>query len=275
MIKKQYSRALLCVLMCVSQQAKAEVSTTSKVLSTVAIGALGAGGITTVAQWWNMGTRLDELQMCKKVGTLSERNVWVSPYDFTSGYALWGCFTQLSTRKEKDTFRQQLLEEICRAEGIDRNAPNFHLLVSDALDSSLVALQAELNSYAFLTPILLNMAREAGFAKNPQELITSDYIIDHQLVSSTFSAFRFSPVEKAFNEYMDHTLLPIDIKYTWSPTFGTRIPYWFTWTHKKAAECTFEVLKQYSRIRAIQRVMEQYLVPATQAQAINLNLKAR
>lgn len=282
MIKKQYSILFLCALMCAPQRVKAEMSTTSKILASATVSAVGIGGIATVVQWWNLGSRLDELQMRKKVGTLLERNVWLSPYDFTSGYALWGSFTKIGSRKEKDTFRQQLLEEICRAEGIDRNAQNMHLLVTEALDRSLFALQEELNRYAFLTPLVLHIARGVGFIKNPQELITSDYIIDYPLSypkpplsSPSICAHIPAPAERIFDAYMENILLPIDIKYAWSPLLGARIPYWFTWTHKKAAECAFEVLQQYARIRAIQRVMEQYLSPHIPAQSINLNVKNR
>lgn len=282
MINKKYSIALLSVFMCASQPVKADMSIKNKIITTAAVGALGAGGIATVIQWWNLGTRLDELQMCKKVGPLIERNVWLSPYDFTSGYALWGFFTNLGSRKENDKFRQQLLEELCRAEGIDRNAINVNSLVIDRLDAALAVLQLEIDHCTRLTPIMSEMARLAGFAKNPQELISSDYIIDHELALPKFlascpsvCAHRLSPVERAFHKYMDDRLWPIDIKYTWSPAFGTRIPYWFTWTHKKAAECTFELLQQYARIRSIQRVMEQYLAVNAPSQTVNLNLKHR
>lgn len=269
MINKRYSTVLLCAFMLNAQPVKAEMSMANKAITTVVVGALGFGSITTTIQWWNLGSRLDELQMRKKVGTLVERNVWLSPYDFTSGYALWATFTGLGSRKEKDTFRQQLLEEVCRAEGIDRNAPNVHLLVIRALDRSLVTLQNELNDYSSLTPIMLEMARAAGFAKNPQELITSDYIIDYALTTPVASA------QRVFSSYMQDFPLPIEVKYTWSSTFGTRIPYCFSWTHKKAAECTFELLQQYARIRSIQRVMEQYVAPSNPSQSINLNLKNR
>ena len=269
MINKRYSTVLLCAFMCGSQPVKAEMNTTGKVITIAAVGAVAAGGVVSIVKWWDLGARLDELQMRKKVGALAERNVWLSPYDFTSGFALWSTFTDLGTRKAKDTFRQQLLEEICRAEAIDRNAPNMHVLVTDALDRSLATLQRELDSYARFTPVMMEMARASGFVKNPQELITSDYIIDYALILPHASA------QRAFSSYMKDVSLPIDIKYTWSPVFGARVPYWFTWTHKKAAECTFEVLQQYARIRGIQRVMEQYLAPSTPSQTLNFNLKRR
>ena len=283
MFKKQYSMLFLCALVCASQPIKAEgMSTTNKVLSTVAVTALGVGSVATVVQWWNLGSRLDELQMCKKVGPLVERNVWLSPYDFTTGRALWGSFTRLGTRAQKDKYRQQLLEEICSAERIDRNAPDMHIQVSIAINNALINLQEELDNYANLTPIIATIAREVGFIKNPQELITSDYVIDHDLIAPVCFASRApayeycpSPSERVLHSYMQSVSLPITVKYAWSPMLRTRIPYWFTWTHKKAAECAFEVLQQYARIRAIQRVMEQYLAPSNPSQSINLNVKRR
>lgn len=266
MITKHFSALLLCASLAVFQPVHTSSNTQNKLVAGLVGSTIAYCGIFTTAQWWSLGTRVDELKTTKNTGPLVERNRFVSPYDYKTGYALWSAFTDMSKR-EKNQLKNQLIEEICVAEGINRNNTNATKLILQSIERTLGELVAELENYKKLTPFMLRAARNAGLMRNPKELITSDYCIDYDIAREDL------PVGRALNDLYQGYAFPLSFKYTWSNTFGMRVPYWFTWTYKKATECSFEVLQQYARIRAIQRILEQYYEPEKPTQNVNLNVK--
>ena len=114
---------------------------------------------------------------------------------------------------------------------------------------ALKAIENQIVTYEKFSPIVYKFARSVGFFVNPYELLTSDYLIEHDINETLKPIFQEhstgSCISKSFT-----------IRKSWSQFFGIPVPYWYTWSHAKASECIFELLHHYARLRVVSKIVE-------------------
>lgn len=225
----------------------------------------GAGGFLIIANviyhglvatyWISLRAELLRLRQSRTSGSIFERKQWCGVPGYDTGYHIMTHFMNLS-REEKNRLKKQLTLEMRVTSEVEAQA---------MIAKGLSHYEEAFNRYARNSNMLFYLARAAGFANDPQELLTSHYLVEYDfenILKDTFDQhITGSWIARSF------TLRP-----SWSKVLGgTTLLTFYTWNYKIASECIWETLKRYSCLKAILAIFEVATVDQMH-QSVNVNV---
>ena len=187
-------------------------------------------------RWWSLGTDLDLLREDNSTGLLLQRTFWGGTHNFRRGYHIWKYYSVIDTKQKKSFIKQLSLE-----------------VQSQNIDEALTAIEEDIDKYSYYSPILYKLARSAGYTKNPKALLTTDYLLYNDIDNNN--------VRDEFDRNMSGSVIArsFTVRLRWSSFLGIAVPHWYTWSYQKASECIWELLHKYGRLKAIKKILEQYI----------------
>lgn len=185
--------------------------------------------------WWKLGVEYNQLRQTSTEGDLLERNAWGDDTKKCTGYNLWDYFIGLSG-SERKRFARTIQEQVN----------------NQSIKSALYQIQRRLDEYEKFSNILYVLARTANFYADPKELLTSDYLLKHD-IDKEDSLFR-----KTLKQYTGGSFIArsFALRYKWSVWLGTPVPTYYNWCYQKASLCIWELIHQYARLKAVAKILE-------------------
>ena len=198
--------------------------------------------MSTFMKWFKLRNKFLELSQ-KQTGVSDPaiRNVWYNPLDkdgeaFEDGAHMITVFTA-TTNNGKNVIKQALIKQM----GLQTDTQAMA-----AVDTALLTLSNELTTLSNFTNIQYILSSGSGF-KTPHELITGDTLIKHSMGDD-------AALRAIYNESIEYSLY--SIQWDWSTKFDLPCPAIYAWTYMMASRCVWIILKKYSFLKAIRRIME-------------------